>query len=151
MKSSTKLDPEQEQLKSLKAWLLKCGIRRIWARELAKFETSREQIAHLKGILTDIGMTGRYSADKAKKIKAKRELKAELEAIQVNAGSWGMEEKDTVEDVGRPRRRSGGRKARIVIEDDEDEEEADGGENIVRAREKEMEDLAFMDGQSESE
>ncbi|KAI5847258.1 hypothetical protein DFP73DRAFT_544732 [Morchella snyderi] len=147
---STKLDPEQEQLKSLKAWLLKCGIRRIWTRELAKFETPREQIAHLKGILTDIGMTGRYSADKAKKIKAKRELKAELEAIQVNAGSWGMEEKNTAEDVGRSRRRSGGRKARIVI-DDEDEEEVDAGGNIVRAREKEMEDLAFMDGHSESE
>lgn len=37
-------------------------------------------------------MTGRYSAEKAKKIKEERELRAEVEAVQLGAGEWGHDE-----------------------------------------------------------
>jgi hypothetical protein len=38
----------------------------------------KKQIAHLKGILEGLGMTGRMSMEKAKAIRAKRELAEEL-------------------------------------------------------------------------
>ena len=44
-----------------------------------------EQIAHLKSLLHSLGMTGRLSAEKAKKIKEQRELRDELEFIQEGA------------------------------------------------------------------
>jgi len=53
---------------------------------LAKFETPKEKIKHLTGLLTDVGMTPRYSNEKAKKIKEERELQAEVEAVQEGAG-----------------------------------------------------------------
>jgi hypothetical protein len=37
-----------------------------------------QQIAHLKYLLSDLGMTGRMTLDQAKAIREKRELKAEL-------------------------------------------------------------------------
>ena len=40
--------------------------------------TEREQISRIKQILADLGMTGRLSVEKAKSIRAKRELAQEL-------------------------------------------------------------------------
>lgn len=63
--------------------------------------SERDQINHLRRILHDLGMTGRFSVEKAKRIKEERELKEELQFIQEGAKS-----------VGEPgegrRRRSGG-------------------------------------------
>lgn len=39
-------------------------------------------------------MSGRYSAEKAKKIKEERELAAEVEAVQAGASEWGLEGSD---------------------------------------------------------
>jgi len=82
--SSKELSPDEEEIKRLQSWLIKCGIRKLWYRELAndKFPTSKAKIAHLKSMLTDAGMTGRFSAEKAKSIKEARELEAELEAAR---------------------------------------------------------------------
>ncbi|RPA79158.1 hypothetical protein BJ508DRAFT_416097, partial [Ascobolus immersus RN42] len=69
-KETAALSPAEEKIKTLQNHLLKCGgIRKIWSRELAKFSTSKEKIKHLEGILHDIGMTGRFSLEKAKAIK----------------------------------------------------------------------------------
>ena len=54
-----------------------------------KFSTNKEKINHLKGMLADVGMTGRYSVEKARQIKNKRELASELEGIQQGAQIWG--------------------------------------------------------------
>jgi len=51
--------------------------------------SASEQISHLKTLLNSLGMTGRLSAEKAKKIKAERELKDELEFIQEGAKNLG--------------------------------------------------------------
>lgn len=88
------LSPDEEEIKRLQSWLLKCGIRKLWHRELAPFDTSREKIKHLKDMLEEAGMTGRFSAEKAKQIKEARELKAELEAATEFNKTWGHDEGD---------------------------------------------------------
>ena len=48
---------------------------------------------HLKNLLSEIGMTGKFSLAKAQKIKDERELQAEVAAIQKDA-EWGMDNDD---------------------------------------------------------
>ncbi|OAP58464.1 hypothetical protein AYL99_07554 [Fonsecaea erecta] len=94
-KSSTKPkadadgDPEQAEIKRLQGWLVKCGIRKLWGKELKPYETSKAKIKHLKEMLADVGMTGRYSLDKASQIREARELAADIEAVQEGAERWG--------------------------------------------------------------
>jgi len=59
------------------------------SKELPATMSTSEQISHLKKILNSLGMTGRLSAEKAKKIKTERELKDELEFIQEGARKLG--------------------------------------------------------------
>ncbi|KAI5793762.1 hypothetical protein DFH27DRAFT_567203 [Peziza echinospora] len=82
-------DPDAEKIKELQSWLVRCGIRKVWGRELQKCSSPKEKIDHLRGMLTDAGMTGRFSNEKAKKIKEERELAEELAAVQAGAEAWG--------------------------------------------------------------
>lgn len=93
-KPATEDDPEQEEIKRLQGWLVKCGIRKIWAFELKPYETSQAKIKHLKEMLNDVGMTGRYSLEKANQIKEARELAADIEAVQEGNEIWGKEGED---------------------------------------------------------
>lgn len=140
-------DPDQAEIKRLQSWLVKCGIRKVWSKELAKFDTPKAKIKHLKGMLSDAGMEGRFSDEKAARIKEKREFAKDLEAIQEGEASWGKTE-DT---SGRPRRRAAARPVPVQkIEfsdddgmsednnddgnefsgDDEDDDEDDGGKEV---------------------
>lgn len=92
------LSPDEEEIKRLQSWLLKCGIRKLWHRELAPYSTSKEKIKHLKGMLEEVGMTGRFSAEKAKQIKESRELAAELEAAREFNEQWGHEDEESDEE-----------------------------------------------------
>ena len=103
-KPEKEISPDEEEIKKLQSWLMKCGIRKLWHRELANCSTSKDKIRHLKQMLEDVGMTGRFSAEKAKQIKEARELAAELDAAKEFNEQWGQ--------------RSG----------DEDDEEEEGGE-----------------------
>ena len=87
-------DPNQEEIKRLQSWLVKCGIRKMWWKELQPFETARAKIAHLKDMLAEAGMVGRYSQEKAAHIREERELKADLEAVQEGARIWGKEDEE---------------------------------------------------------
>jgi hypothetical protein len=117
-------DPDQAEIKRLQSWLVKCGIRKVWSKELAKCDTPKEKIKHLKAMLSDAGMDGRYSDEKAAKIKEEREFAKDLEAIKEGEAAWG-----TVEDTGgRPRRRAAARPAPVQkIEFSDDDEESEGG------------------------
>lgn len=84
-------DPDAAQIKLLQSQLAKCGIRKVWGKELKRFETPRDKIRHLKSILSDVGMTGRFSEDKARQIKEERELQADLEAVQEGNQAWGVD------------------------------------------------------------
>ncbi|KAF7795002.1 hypothetical protein EIP86_006146 [Pleurotus ostreatoroseus] len=75
------LSPNEQEIKRLKSFVTACGVRKVWSKEL-KDMTEREQISRIKQILADLGMTGRLSVEKAKSIRAKRELAQELEDVK---------------------------------------------------------------------
>jgi hypothetical protein len=90
------LDPQEVEIKKLKDWLSKCGIRKMWPNYLAPYETPKKKIAHLKEMLKDAGMEGRPSIAKAHEIRDRRELAEELEEAQKFAQHWGSKkERDT--------------------------------------------------------
>nr|POF14957.1 hira-interacting protein 3 [Quercus suber] len=92
------LSPEDEEVKRLQGWLVKCGIRKLWHKELADCSNAKQKINHLKAMLTGAGMTGRYSTDKARAIKEARELADEIEAAQEFNKRWGEKSGDEVEE-----------------------------------------------------
>jgi hypothetical protein len=118
-------DPDTAEIKRLQGWLLKCGIRRIWTRELSKYDTPKDKIGHLQNMLKDAGMEGKYSVEKAAKIKQERELAKEIEAIREGERQWGKAEEPA--DGGRPKRRAARAAPKVVLEDleDDDEDESD--------------------------
>lgn len=117
-KPTTKaLSPDEEEIKRLQGWLVKCGIRKLWHRELADYDTPKPKIKHLKKMLEDAGMTGRYSNEKAKDIKERRELAAELEAAQEYARKWGQDKDHRSDDDDED-------------EDDEDDDQSRKGEQL---------------------
>ena len=106
----------------MQGWLIKCGIRKVWSKELAKCDTAKEKIRHLKGMLKDAGMEGRYSVEKANRIREERELKADLEMVQEGAKRWGKESGSENSDDSRPKRRlNRGRKSLAFLESEGEE------------------------------
>ena len=99
-------DPSASEIKELQRRLVKCGIRKMWFKELAPFPTPQQKIRHLNDMLSEAGMKGRYSDEKAAKIREERELKQDLEAVQEGNKQWGKDENEEVEmEAGRPRRK----------------------------------------------
>jgi hypothetical protein len=105
-KADTDEDPNAAEIKRLQGWLVKCGIRKLWGKELKSYETSKAKIKHLKEMLVDVGMTGRYSQEKANQIKLERELAADIEAVKEGAERWGKDDNGSEDDEkDRPKRR----------------------------------------------
>jgi hypothetical protein len=130
-KSKAKADdtPDQAEIKRLQSWLVKCGIRKVWVKELAKCDTDKQKIKHLKEMLQDAGMDGKYSNEKAATIKEQREFAKDLEAIQEGAKAWGGDD----EDSGRPRRRAARAPPKVVpkyVEEDEDSDSDDNEDEV---------------------
>ncbi|KAL4921811.1 hypothetical protein BDW62DRAFT_197518 [Aspergillus aurantiobrunneus] len=115
-------DPNQAEIKRLQGWLLKCGIRKMWARELAPYDTPKSKIKHLKDMLKEVGMEGRYSLEKARQIKEQRELREDLEMVQEGAKRWGKSTAEDDSDSGQPRRRlNRGRQSLAFLESEGEE------------------------------
>ncbi|CAD6564798.1 MAG: hypothetical protein ASARMPRED_005683 [Alectoria sarmentosa] len=124
--SEQSTDPDAEEIKRLQSWLIKCGIRKMWHRELAPYDSSKARIRHLKELLADAGMTGRYSVEKAHQIKDERELKVDLMAIQEGAKQWGKGESEGEDETtGRPKRRLARGLQELDFLNDDDGEETD--------------------------
>ncbi|KAG9946459.1 hypothetical protein KCU85_g6526, partial [Aureobasidium melanogenum] len=124
----SELSEEEQTIKRLQGELVKCGVRKLWHRELASYDTSKAKIGHLKQMLKDVGMTGRFSEQKAKAIKERRELEADLEAVQEGAKQWGNEkdsgEDDSeAEDAPRPQRRAAANRFVDFGDDDDDDDD----------------------------
>lgn len=116
------VDPDQAEIKRLQGWLVKCGIRKMWWRELQPYETPKAKIKHLKQMLEGVGMKGRYSEDKARQIREERELKADLEQIQQGAKQWGTGSGDDEKEAPPPPRRAArGRQALAFLESEGEE------------------------------
>jgi hypothetical protein len=86
------LSPTEEEIKRLQSQLLKCGIRKLWHKELAPYTTPSTKISHLKGMLKDAGMEGRFSEAKAREIKERRELEADMEATKEYERKFGAQD-----------------------------------------------------------
>ena len=127
MKSSEQpTDPNADEIKRLQGWLIKCGIRKMWHRELAPYDNPKAKIRHLKELLADAGMTGRYSIEKANQIKEERELRADLEAVQEGAKQWGKAETEEEDEAhSRPKRRLARGLQELSFLNDDDGEETD--------------------------
>lgn len=123
-KEDVNIDPQGAEINRLQSWLLKCGIRKMWYKELAPYTSSKAKISHLKDMLKDAGMDGRYSVEKARQIKDVRELKAELEAVQEGAKQWGEPAATGSDDAGRrpTRRLAKGLREFDFLGDDDGEE-----------------------------
>ena len=103
-KSGDKVNPQEAEIKRLQSWLVKCGIRKVWSKELASHDTARAKIQHLKDMLKHVGMEGRFSAEKASRIREQRELKADLEAVQEGAKMWGQTESEDSAEANAPKK-----------------------------------------------
>lgn len=144
------LSPDEVELKTLQSQLAMCGVRKIWGVILKNYGSdTRAKIRHLKGMLKDIGMKGRFSKQKAEEIKEARELQADLEAVKEGDAIWGMGR------GARSKKVSGGKK----MAEPSDEEDEDGV--AIRSRSvsekpparlaRAKMDLAFLGDESESD
>ncbi|KAK9377048.1 uncharacterized protein V1513DRAFT_164793 [Lipomyces chichibuensis] len=79
-------DPLEQKIATLKSWVVKCGVRKRWTRELAPYKSKNDRILHLQKMLEGLGMTPRYSLEKAKKIRERREMEAEVAQLHGEAG-----------------------------------------------------------------
>lgn len=139
-------DPLDSEIKKLQSQLTKCGVRKMWHNELKDYPDARGKIRHLKQMLTDIGMDGRFSEAKAREIKETRELLADVEAAKEMNALWGAEGE------GRASRNKG-RTKKIVDSASEGEDEQDDEEDeevVVAAKKRARADLAFL-GDSDSD
>ena len=122
---SPDLDPDAEEIKRLQSWLIKCGIRKMWGRELKPYETPKAKIRHLREMLSNAGMTGRFSVEKASQIREARELQADLEAVQEGARNWGKSDEEEEEEQPQRRRRLAKGLEGLDFLNDDDGEETD--------------------------
>ncbi|KAF5351374.1 hypothetical protein D9758_008031 [Tetrapyrgos nigripes] len=73
------LSKDEETIKRLKGFINACGVRKPWSKLFDGIEDQpSKQIKMLRKILEDLGIEGRPSMEKAKAIKAKKELENEL-------------------------------------------------------------------------
>lgn len=153
--TSTAGNPEEAEIKKLQSQLIKCGVRRLWRNELAKYgNDSRAKIRHLKTMLADVGMAGRFSESKAREIKEARELMAEAAAAEEMNRLWGM---DNVGRSSRSRARPASAKVEesdesgtpdvgdvVRLKDEDDDEEEEEGASFAARRRRAQADLAFL-------
>ncbi|KAI9272991.1 hypothetical protein BDA99DRAFT_499713 [Phascolomyces articulosus] len=140
--SSKGSSPSEEKIKRLKSYIYKCGVRKKWNTELVNLNMS-QQIDKLQSILRDLGVEGRPTLEKCEKIKAERELKAEIDSL----------DKDNIlnEGGGRPKRHAPVKRKRRVIasDDEEDEGENDNGVSSKVAKTSSSGlDVSFLGDQS---
>ncbi|KAG6035971.1 hypothetical protein E4U41_005857 [Claviceps citrina] len=173
--TTTTDDPQEAEIKKLQSQLVKCGVRKLWHNELRQYgDDSRAKIRHLKKMLADIGMDGRFSETKAREIKETRELLAEAAAAQEMNARWGrdsgrrasrskqksMELADSdgsdhdMGTVGNGGNGHGGNDGNRDDNDDDDDDDDDGDEettSFAARRRRAQADLAFLGDESESD
>ncbi|KAJ3091518.1 HIRA-interacting protein 3 [Quaeritorhiza haematococci] len=74
---------DAEKIKSLQNYVAKCGVRKMWKREFEGLN-GKQRIKRLEEILRELGMEGRPTLDKCKKIKERREFEEERASLDLN-------------------------------------------------------------------
>ncbi|KAF7544700.1 hypothetical protein G7046_g9732 [Stylonectria norvegica] len=154
-KVSTPDDPDEAEIKKLQSQLNKCGIRKLWHMELKKHGSdTRAKIRHLKKMLADVGIDGRFSEAKAREIKEMRELQAEAEAAQEMDALWGNNDgrrasrsKTKVSKVEESDDSAGDDKTGIKDGDDDEDED----KTFAARRKRVHAELAFLGDDSDSD
>ncbi|KAJ1900176.1 hypothetical protein LPJ66_001634 [Kickxella alabastrina] len=123
--SSTLSKANEATISNLKSYINKCGLRKVWAKELSGMNAA-QQIRHLKKLLDNLGMEGRPTLEKCKKIKDKRELQAELEAMDNNVIIDGRD--GSPADSTRRSRATVSKRISYNIDDDSESEDEEGNE-----------------------
>ncbi|KAJ4473353.1 hypothetical protein C8J55DRAFT_562872 [Lentinula edodes] len=143
--ASATLSKDEETIKRLKSLINACGVRKVWSKMFKDISDSpSRQIALLRKMLADLGMTGRLSMDQAKSIKEKRELASELADVQ------SFEQ--TIKNQSSRRSRSAATKEESA--EAESEKASDEEENVRPAKRKSnarQSIMAFLENQSDSE
>ncbi|KAJ2610688.1 hypothetical protein H4S08_003500 [Coemansia sp. RSA 1365] len=127
---------------NLKSYINKCGLRKTWSKELAGMNGT-QQVRHLKKMLLDLGMEGRPTLEKCKQIKDKRDLQAELDAMdQDNIIEDGDGNEDSVPqaELARSRRRAASKKVTYNVDHISDSEEERDDEDDEKAVNVSLED-----------
>lgn len=90
-------------------------------------DDNKQKIKHLQGMLRDVGMTGRFSEQRAREIKELRELQADLEAVTEGDNKWGLQS---------GKRARGQRKILKELSDEDGEDDSDAWERGVSGKVK---------------
>ncbi|KAH6606026.1 transcriptional regulator [Trichoderma cornu-damae] len=150
--AATPDDPKDAEIKKLQSQLAKCGIRKLWHIELKQYgDNAGAKIRHLKKMLADVGMEGRFSEAKAREIKEMRELRADVEAAQEMDRLWGTSSGGR---ASRSKSKTTKQEAKLEIGDDEEED--NGNDDVeptsfAARRRKAHADLAFLGDESDSD
>ncbi|RFU80080.1 transcriptional regulator [Trichoderma arundinaceum] len=149
--AATPEDPKDAEIKKLQSQLAKCGIRKLWHIELKQHgDNAGAKIRHLKKMLADIGMDGRFSEAKAREIKEMRELQADVEAAQEMDRLWGTSSGGR---ASRSKAKTTKQEAKVESGDDNEDDGNDDDEptSFAARRRKAHADLAFLGDESDSD
>ncbi|KAL6804209.1 hypothetical protein J3E68DRAFT_423111 [Trichoderma sp. SZMC 28012] len=148
-KDATPDDPKDAEIKKLQSQLTKCGIRKLWHIELKQYgDNAGAKIRHLKKMLADIGMDGRFSESKAREIKEMRELQADVEAAQEMDRLWGTSSGGR---ASRSKAKTTAQEAKVESAEETGDEEADEPTSFAARRRRAHADLAFLGDESDSD
>ncbi|KAK4073925.1 hypothetical protein Trihar35433_3399 [Trichoderma harzianum] len=148
-KDATPDDPKDAEIKKLQSQLTKCGIRKLWHIELKQYgENAGAKIRHLKKMLADIGMDGRFSESKAREIKEMRELQADVEAAQEMDRLWGTSSGGR---ASRSKAKTTAPEAKVESAEETGDEEDDEPTSFAARRRRAHADLAFLGDESDSD
>ncbi|KAJ1938385.1 hypothetical protein FBU59_004457 [Linderina macrospora] len=137
---------------NLKSYIGKCGVRKVWVKELSGMNGA-QQVRHLKELLAELGMEGRPTLEKCKKIKEKREMQAELAAMDSHNIIDEEKELAPVEAL-RDRRAAARRQVKYTLESDEESEvhsQDEGGRDEEEEEEEDIPDSEESEAYAESE
>ncbi|KAL5094688.1 hypothetical protein Trisim1_005424 [Trichoderma cf. simile WF8] len=148
-KDATPDDPKEAEIKKLQSQLTKCGIRKLWHIELKQYgDNAGAKIRHLKKMLADIGMDGRFSESKAREIKEMRELQADVEAAQEMDRLWGTSSGGR---ASRSKAKTTAQEAKVESAEETGDEEDNEPTSFAARRRRAHADLAFLGDDSDSD
>ncbi|KAL7790226.1 hypothetical protein V8C43DRAFT_285675 [Trichoderma afarasin] len=148
-KDATPDDPKDAEIKKLQSQLTKCGIRKLWHIELKQYgDNAGAKIRHLKKMLADIGMDGRFSESKAREIKEMRELQADVEAAQEMDRLWGTSSGGR---ASRSKAKTTAQEAKVESAEETGDEEDGEPTSFAARRRRAHADLAFLGDESDSD
>ncbi|KAI8335224.1 hypothetical protein BD560DRAFT_414172 [Blakeslea trispora] len=139
-------EKDEDTIKKLKQFISKCGVRKVWSKELADCKNAKAEIAKLKNMLEELGVHGRPTIEKCEAIKKERELKAELDSLDTSLIINQDNERPT-----RASRNRSVRKPTYTIDAATDSEEEEASDNEENDKEEEEDETKEEEESEEDE